>query len=334
LCYLCQIKYLYQVTIWRTDVSNSTTNFWNDDKLRYMKLKKQSVSIVAVFVLLLVAAEAILRTYFGFCHTVLMRSDPDMEYINLPNQSTSRFRKNHFYNEYSMRSSPVDASSIHILGFGDSIINGMFTTDQDSLATTLLSTSLSKLEHRKVQFLNISAGSWGPDNCFAYLKKYGSFDAKKIYLVVSSHDAFDNMTFEKIVGVSKAHPDKQYKFAVYELLDRYIIPRLTFEKKIQASVIDHIPEATPFNSGFKDFKDYTTAHHIPFTLVLHAGLPELNEGKYNSLGQKIIEFAHQNHVRLVEDLSLLTPNDYTDQLHINPQGQKKIAAAILREYQE
>jgi len=39
-------------------------------------------------------------------------------------------------------------------------------------------------------------------------------------------------------------------------------------------------------------------------------------------------------VKLIEDLSFLTPDDYTDQLHINPQGQKKIAAAIFQDYQE
>jgi hypothetical protein len=297
-----------------------------------MNIRKNKIRQLAVFILLLlVATEVGLRTYFGFCHEVMMRSDPDYEYINLPNQKTHRLRNYYIYNEHSMRSLPVDSSSIHILGFGDSIIN---RGDHESLATSILSDSLSELYHHKVQFLNVSAGSWGPDNCFAYLKKYGTFRAEKIYLFVSSHDAFDNMTFEKIVGVSKAHPNKQYASAIYELLDRYLFPRLTLTKPIQASVVDQIPDGIPFNSGFKDFNDYTLKHHLPFTIFLHASIPELKEGRYNSLGQKIINFAQTNHIRLIEDLQLLKASDYTDQLHINAKGQKKIAATVLAQYQK
>lgn len=297
-----------------------------------MNLRQHNMRYLAVFtLLLLVATEVGLRTYYGFCHEVLMKSDPDFEYINLANQHTQRFRKNYHYNEYSMRSTPVDPLSIHILGFGDSIIN---RGDHDDLATTLLCNALSGRYHEKVQFLNVSAGSWGPDNCYAYLKKNGDFNAKKIYLFVSSHDAFDNMTFEKIVGVSKSHPDKQYASALYELTDRYIIPKLTFKKQIQASVVDHIPEGVPFNSGFENFNDYAIKHHIPFTLFLHASIPELKEGHYNSLGQKIIDFANRNHITLIQDLRLMTTNDYVDQLHINAAGQKKIAAAVLAHFQK
>lgn len=43
--------------------------------------------------------------------------------------------------------------------------------------------------------LNISAGSWGPDNCAAYLKHYGLFGAKAMSLLVSSHDAMILWTF-------------------------------------------------------------------------------------------------------------------------------------------
>lgn len=62
--------------------------------------------------------------------------------------------------------------------------------------------------------LNISAGSWGPDNCAAYLKEKGTFGAEGIILVVSSHDAHDNMNWQTVVGQSVAFPDKQYKLSI------------------------------------------------------------------------------------------------------------------------
>ena len=159
-------------------------------------------------IVLLFILEVFLRQYFGFCNTVLIREDADFEYIAQPNQDRFRFRNHIKYNSFSMRSEAVDSAAVLILGFGDSVINGGVLTDQDSLATTILSDSLTKIHRNKIQFLNVSAGSWGPDNCFAYLKKYGDFGAKSIYLFVSSHDAYDNMNFEKIVDVSESLPSK------------------------------------------------------------------------------------------------------------------------------
>ena len=125
-----------------------------------------------------------------------------------------------------MRSLPIGTNDgCTVLGFGDSVLNGGTLTDQDSIATTIVEKQLRRT-NANLRFLNISAGSWGPDNCAAYLKKFGSFDAKMIVLFVSSHDAHDNMTFEKTVGVHKSYPNEQYPLALLELLDRYVRPRL------------------------------------------------------------------------------------------------------------
>ena len=131
-----------------------------------------------------------------------------------------------------MRSEEVDTSASIILGFGDSVINGGVQTEQDSLATTILSDELSNTAGRKVQFLNISTGSWGPDNCFAYVKKHGNFGAQDMYLFVSSHDAYDNMNFEKIVGVNESFPSKQYKSAIAELFIRYFYQGSVSSKEV------------------------------------------------------------------------------------------------------
>ena len=63
-----------------------------------------------------------------------------------------------------------DTTAYIIIGFGDSIINGGQQTDNDGLATTILSDTLSVIQGRKVQFLNVSEKSWRPDNSFEYLK--------------------------------------------------------------------------------------------------------------------------------------------------------------------
>ena len=286
-------------------------------------------------IVLLFILEVFLRQYFGFCNTVLIREDADFEYIAQPNQDRFRFRNHIKYNSFSMRSEAVDSAAVLILGFGDSVINGGVLTDQDSLATTILSDSLTKIHRKKIQFLNVSAGSWGPDNCFAYLNKHGDFGAKSIYLFVSSHDAYDNMNFEKIVDVSESLPSKQYTLALYELVDRYLIPRLKNLFKMSPSIsedteINKKKGNEIFNTGFNSFLSYSKKKNILFTIYLHADRNELKSGCYNKQGKEIIEFAKENNIPIILDLENgLSLSDFRDGIHINCMGQKKLAATVM-----
>lgn len=42
-----------------------------------------------------------------------------------------------YFNRYGMRSQEVDYTKKHVLGLGDSVINGGVQTEQDSLATSI-----------------------------------------------------------------------------------------------------------------------------------------------------------------------------------------------------
>lgn len=296
--------------------------------------KKLIIVIIATVSLL--SVEIFLRQYYGFCDTVLIKESSNFEYIAQPNQHRFRFRNHVKYNSKSMRSEEVDTTSNIILGFGDSVINGGVQTDQDSLATTVLSDTLSKLQGRKLQFLNISAGSWGPDNCYAYLKEYGDFGAESIFLFVSSHDAYDNMKFEKIVGINESFPNNQYPLALYELVDRYLIPRLKGMLKKPSFnsgdlAINKKKKNSIFNTGFHSFLSYSKEKNIPFTLYLHAEREELESGSYNQQGQEIIRFAKENNIPIILDLENgLSLSDFRDEIHLNSKGQRKIADLIIK----
>jgi len=300
-------------------------------------MKKILIFASLASILMLLVLEIFLRKYYGFCDSLLMREDPDYEYIAYPDQTRFRFRNHISYNTFSMRSPEVDSSATVILGFGDSVINGGVHTDQNSLATTILSDTLTKMAGKKVQFLNISAGSWGPDNCFAYLKKHGNFGASSIYLFVSSHDAYDNMSFEKIVDKSPSFPSKQYRFAVLELFDRYLVPRTQkfFVKNQHVIVkkelgINKKKPSSTFNTGFGAFLAYCNQNNIPFTIYLHADKSELEHGFYNEQGKEIIQFAEDNGIKIVCDLNLgLSADEFRDGIHINAKGQRKIAERLL-----
>ena len=326
------------------------------------KTKKRVIAIGVLAVILVIGAEIFLRAGYGFCDAVLMQEDPDFEYIVQPNQDRYRFGNHVRINSLSMRSDEVDTAAVHILGFGDSVLNGGTQTDDDSLASAILTRRLSEIRREKVQFLNISAGSWGADNCFAYLKKYGNFNAKSIFLFVSSHDAYDNMTFQKTVDVHESFPSKQYPFAVVELLDRYVFPQITryfpkpginyelqitnyeqpsfFRKFVIRNsqfVIDSPSlginkknAESRFNTGFSDFYAYSVSNQIPLTIYLHADRKELAQQSYNEQGKEIIAFANEHNIPIIKDLENgLENSDFRDNIHLNVKGQRKMAESII-----
>ena len=296
--------------------------------------------LIVVALLFLILCEVILREGWGFCDTVLMQESERYEYIAQPNQDRMRFRHHVIYNSLSMRSSELQKGSVRILGLGDSVINGGVLTDQDSLATTLLSSALSDTLHQEVQILNISAGSWGPDNCNAYLEEKGYFDAKVMLLVVSSHDAYDNMDFKPTVGVHVSFPSKQYISAIVELFDRYLIPKVKdwfHEKTLNQQLADFEEEhgikkdGKCFNPGFAALKQKADSLQIPMIIYLHAERSEWKDKKYNLQGQKIIEFAQQENILIIKDLDAdINENWYreNDNIHLSQYGQHQMAELI------
>lgn len=286
---------------------------------------------------ILVITEVTLRLVWGFGKMPLYAVSDKWEYMALPNQSGVRLGNRYYYNAFGMRSDEVNPHKKHILGLGDSVLYGGVQTDQDSLATSLFSAETG------MQMLNISAGSWGPDNCAAYLKEKGIFDAKGIFLLVSSHDAHDNMDFMPVVGVHPSYPDKQYPCAIAEVICRYIYPRyikplfdkgdntgLDPDQKVLAGV-DIRKNGKGFNPGFDQLKAMADSANIPFVVYLHADQEENAAKKYNEQGDEIIAWCKKNQVRLVEDIKLLDKEDYRDGIHINDKGQRKVADVMEKE---
>ena len=174
---------------------------------------------LGAFVALFAVTEITLRQVWGFANAPLYQESSSYEYMARPNQDGYRFGNHFHYNSFSQRSDEPDSTKTIVLGLGDSVLFGGVMTDQDSLATSLFSAETD------MQMLNISAGSWGPDNCAAYLKEKGMFGAKAMFLLVSSHDAHDNMDFKPVVGKHASYPDRQYLLAWGELIGRYLYPK-------------------------------------------------------------------------------------------------------------
>lgn len=282
----------------------------------------------------LVCVELVLRFVFGFCDAVLYQESGRYEYMAQPNQHRYRFFSHIDYNSYSQRSDEPDTARTIILGLGDSVIFGGTMIDQDSIATTLFT------EMTGMQMLNISAGSWGPDNCAAYLREKGTFGAKAMILVCSSHDAYDVMSHQPVVGIYPNYPDRQYRLALCELFDRYLLPRVVSCLKVGGGPVD--PDAAVvkgknvvakksslFNTGFSELKSISDSLDIPFVIYLHAELSELETGEYNEMGQCIITWAETNKIPLINGIANgEQAYMYRDIIHLNESGQRHLATIL------
>lgn len=292
------------------------------------------LGIVTICIAVVVLAELILRFVFGFCDAVLYRTSDKYEYIAQPDQYRYRFFSHIGYNSYSQRSDEPDTTKTIVLGLGDSVLFGGTMIDQDSIATTLFTKDTG------MQMLNISAGSWGPDNCAAYLKEKGTFGAKAMILVCSSHDAYDVISHSPVVGVYPNYPNKQYKFAIWELLDRYLFPFIACFLKGSVELIDPdvavvknksevTKKSAVFNPGFDELKEISDSLNIPFFIYLHAETSELQRGYYNSMGQEIMEWADRNSVVLVQGMETGEKEYmYRDIVHLNEKGQRHLAKCM------
>ena len=306
-----------------------------------MKKKLVSKKWITIFVSLLVLfvfVEIILRYVFGFCDAVLYQSSPAYEYIAQPNQHRYRFFSHIDYNSYSQRSEEPDSTKTIVLGLGDSVIFGGTMLDQDSIATTLFS------KETGMQMLNISSGSWGPDNCAAYLKEKGTFGAKAMVLVCSSHDAFDVMSHIPVVGIYPNYPDEQYKLAIWEVVDRYLMPRIKvyFSGKQlldpDAQVVEKVKgdegvakKALNFDPGFDQLLQISEEKHIPFFIYLHPEVSEVMNRKYKKGGLMIMEWAKTHHVELIDGLNEgVTVDIYRDVIHLNEKGQRNLANSLKK----
>ena len=295
-------------------------------KRRHIRIWWTALGIIAV---VLLGGELFLRHFCGFTHAPLYQSSDEWEYMNCPNQEGYRFGRRYYFNSYGQRSEEPDSTKTIVLGLGDSVLYGGMMIDQDSTSTYLFSNMAG------MQMLNISSDSWGPDNCAAYLRHYGLFGGKAMFLLVSSHDAHDMMNFNPVVGNHAYYPDKQYSLAWGELINRYILPMLArypigkmlgiklYKEDPNLSVLSSDNGTSVFNPGFSQLKQRADSAGIPFVVCLHPIITELEEGKYNERGHEIMKWCEDHQVLLINELDEgIRPDMFRDAIHTNEKGHR------------
>jgi len=282
-------------------------------------------------IVLLVSGELIARHYLGLGEVPIYIKSNTFEYIYSPNQAVKRFGNNIQTNAQSMRSRPLKKTDKQrILLIGDSVINGGPHVDQGDLVTTLLE-EYACTQADCVRVLNISAGSWGPDNALAYIKENGHFEAQQMILVFSSHDYHDNMHHKEVVGVHPNWPKNQPLLALTDGWSKYAWPRIQsflgtgFDE--YAYLYGHVDTAV--NKGWTGFIEYCDTHSIKLKVYLHPEREEHKAKAFNKNGEGILTLLEDHEIEVInglkEDHHL---SEYRDEIHLNGHGHERLAEIL------
>ena len=204
---------------------------------------------------------------------------------------------------------------------GDSVLNGGRYISNTELVNTVLGQ-----KYPNIDFLNISAGSWGADNAFEYIKKYGHYEAKKIVMVFSSHDAGDCIEHNTVLGNSQ-FPTQKPCCAWGEFLEKIYLKFKPRDFSNEHGITKNI-KGCEFNSGWNDFVKYSRDNNISLYSVLHAETSEIDAQEYSENGQKLIMFFEENNIKYVLDLNKTDKKYYRDSIHFNEDGHKFLADLI------
>ena len=264
------------------------------------------------------AAELLLRNA-GLRSIPLFQSDQRYEYFTAPLQSLQIGAVRFTTNEQGMRNGPIaQKKGRRVLVMGDSVINGGYSVDQDSLATELANAK-ARQQGVAIEFINLSANSWGAGNVAAFLEAHGTFDADEVIAVFSSHDACDRMTFDAVVGVHPSFPAEQPCLALGAALHR---------ATYRPGALGTTAPAPCFDPGWQQLRSILKKHELPITVLLHPELNEIESGTYNAGGQQLLDTLRSWNFRTTPMLHLMHSSMYTDGIHLNAQGHAVLAGAL------
>lgn len=281
--------------------------------------------LISVAGLLAIAAigEIALRIRQG--DHLLYHADPEIEYLPQPDQTVMQGGVDMRTNAWGMRSASVDAHKpegvFRVLVLGDSIVFGHTNIAHDDLATTLLSRKQLD-DGRRIEVLNASATSWGPGNMLAWLDRFGTLEADAIILVLSTHDLADDRTFQPL------HRDGYPQTKPVSALADWIWRRLTPDPAEEA-------QADPRSDG-----DAQTALPLLMRRVAEAPAggclivhPTAGEWKAKTPvpdEQRLEATALASGLAVFYGRTFIDEtSDYSDGIHLSPDGQKDLARAFL-----
>jgi GDSL-like Lipase/Acylhydrolase family len=303
---------------------------------------------IALFMVLAIAAllllvELGLRLFLGFGNPLLYLADDQIGYLLAPNQDVRRFGHRIMVNAYSMRSPAISPArspdSLRVFLIGDSVANGGWWTDQADTISTLMQQQLSTaaLGIAQVEVLNASANSWGPRNELAYLKRFGTFDAQVVVLLLNTDDLFATTPTSVQVGRDRNYPNRKPPLALIEVISRYILPPVKIPEleTIQAEKGDRVGINLAAIQQIKTLLQASQAHLVVGLTPLLRETGTTGPRDYEvKARQRLHTFTEQETIPYVDFLPIFnTASDvktlYHDHIHLSPLGNRTVSEQLV-----
>ena len=304
-------------------------------RLVNLALMKVVLLVVVSAIAIVVLAEGLLRLLFGFGDPLLYLADEEIGYLLAPNQNVRRFGNRIEINQYSMRSGEIDRTATkRVLMIGDSIVNGGWWTDQKDV----LSEELRRADAGAIEVLNASANSWSPRNELAYLRRFGTFDASVIILVINTDDLFGTTPTSLVVGCDRNYPDRKPGSAIAEVLTRYLLPapaKPEALKKVQSEGGDRVGANLEAIRQIKQIAQQNQAKFIlAMTPLLREVEPPGSRDYEIKARQRLLEFTQAEAIEFVDFLSIFQAQSdpavalYRDHIHLSKMGNRIVSERL------
>lgn len=311
-----------------------------------MKTRRQQIIrwLIGCVLVVLIAAELLVRFGIGLGDPPLWSLDPKIEYLAKPGDH-KRFGNRVQYNDYSMRSDDFseiksDPEEIRILVVGDSVVNGGNYIDQSDLATEIARDILEEKLDRPVVIGNVSAGSWGPRNQLEYLRRFGTLDADLVILVSHTGEVDDVPTYDVQLGVTYTKVDTKPLLALQEFFGRYVVQFFQqFTPRDPESVRNQGDRNGEFEFSTRPdmeaIDDLVTDSGADFRILLHPRGRELN-GNTPPRAEAIEALARERDIPLIKlderyrfELAIGNQIYMIGDIHLNERGQELLAKGIV-----
>jgi hypothetical protein len=284
--------------------------------------------------------ELALRGFFGLGKPLIYKTDPEIGYLLAPSQTTRRFGNRITINQYSMRSAEItekpEPGTQRILLLGDSIANGGWWTDQEQILSTLIGNQLQEESGKPVEVLNISANSWCPRNEIAYLRKYGTFGAEVIILLINTDDLFGTAPTSIPVGRDRFYPSQYPPLGIVEAFTRFVLP---YESPPEmAEVRAEKGDRVGFNlQAIQDIQSYSQDHQAQVLLAMtplkrEVGEPGPRDYELKAR-ERLLALTEESQIPYIDFLPLFNDHEnpeslYRDHIHLSPLGNQLIAHTL------
>lgn len=261
---------------------------------------------------------------FGLHAVPLYEPSPIFEYRLQPNQQCVVFGKELRINALGLRGELPSSEVESVVWYcGDSIINGGVHTHEDSLATAKWDAAMEqKLEH-PVATVNVSQGSWGPENTLSFCREYSTKLGKPglIVLALSSHDWDDRMAF-CYAGDSRDMPSKA-RSAAGNLLHKLLGP---------LQHCQHPHSKQHVKKEMDGWLHFASELEAEMCVYLHPTQVEILSQSRSSQGQRLTAWCHERNVRLVDGMKFLNLEHFRDEIHLNEAGQAELAEIFVSHF--